>query len=72
MRAEPSFLQIRRPSSVLQERVRGKHDVRRGRSARGSPRGLSGLQRLRTELHGQRTIGTRSRYPHVLHLSPKN
>ena len=62
MRAKPSLLQIRRPPSVLQERVRGQHDVRRGRGARGPPGGLQSLQRLRAELHGQGTIGTRSRY----------
>jgi hypothetical protein len=48
MRTKPSLLQIRGPSSVLQERLRVDDHVRRGRGTRGPPRGLPGLQRLRT------------------------
>ena len=47
MRPEPGVFQDRRPPPLLQEPLRGSHDVRGGEGARGTPRGMQGLQLLR-------------------------
>ena len=72
MSAEPSLLQVGQPAPVLQEQVRGGDHVRRGQGARGPPRRVPRLQRLRAELRrGGRARGGqrhRQRGLRVLHL----
>ena len=52
MRAEPGFLQEGGPSSVLQEPLRGAHDVRGGPGPGAASGGLQGLQLLRPGVQG--------------------